>query len=246
MAKDSSLISDIMVEEITKFVHDKLKDKKRRAISMPEIYDAHLGIIGDVDRVKFLNSLSAAVHEGRIKGFEMKRGKNGGVGFADSKVTEVTEVTESANAPETEVTDMEPLSFGTPPVPKLSLTESTNPVFDGIPDFNTVTNPVFSDTSPTLPVVKQIPTVPKEECCSITIGERTYKISCSYMKVKSILIHVFESKEDPNGDIVFDGKKYTCKDKYGRQYFDNFLYFVLGASYEEIWELPDRHHVKSA
>lgn len=85
-----------LADLIVKLLDEKLSDNKRRAYPMPDIFQALQKEIKEVypetDKYKFQKALSAATKAGTLKGYEVKLGKNGGIGKVDYKKPGTPEV----------------------------------------------------------------------------------------------------------------------------------------------------------
>lgn len=100
-------ITDELITLILQLLEEKLNDNKRRAYPMPDIYRSLETKIketySDVDRYKFQKALSLATKNGRLTGYEIKLGKNGGIGKVTYKKpgteTTVTAVVTTLPAP---------------------------------------------------------------------------------------------------------------------------------------------------
>lgn len=81
---------------ISTLLDEKLSDNKRRAFPMPDIFKCLekeiKSVYSEADRYKFQKVLSAYIKSGQLKGYEIKLGKNGGVGRADYKKPGTPEV----------------------------------------------------------------------------------------------------------------------------------------------------------
>lgn len=89
MVTEEIAITSELAESIVKLLEEKLSDNKRRAYPMPDIFKSLEKEIKetypDIDRYKFQKALSAFIKKGQLKGYEVKLGKNGGVGKVDYK-----------------------------------------------------------------------------------------------------------------------------------------------------------------
>jgi len=91
-------ITDKLANSIINLLDQKLSDNKRRAYPMPDIYKSLEKEIKEIypetDRYRFQKALSLATKNGQIKGYEIKLGKNGGIGRSDYKKPGTPEVTQ--------------------------------------------------------------------------------------------------------------------------------------------------------
>lgn len=82
-------ITSELVALIAKLLCEKLVDNKRRAYPMPDIFYSLekeiKEVYPEIDKYKFQKALSAAIKSGKLHGYEIKLGKNGGVGKIDYK-----------------------------------------------------------------------------------------------------------------------------------------------------------------
>lgn len=86
MEEDIKITSELATL-ISALLDEKLSDNKRRAFPMPDIFKCLEKEIKaaypDTDRYKFQKALSTATKSGKLKGYEIKLGKNGGIGRVD-------------------------------------------------------------------------------------------------------------------------------------------------------------------
>lgn len=176
--EDTIKITDELITLILQLLEEKLNDNKRRAYPMPDIYRSLETKIketySDIDRYKFQKALSLATKNGRLAGYEIKLGKNGGIG----KVTYKKPGTET-----------------------------------------TVTAVVT-----TLPAPK--------EFSSLEFNGKSYRLELSKDKVEKLLTKVFRAQEDPDGEVVFDERRFSVDNPDVKECMDNFL-FHFDASEDE-------------
>lgn len=104
-------MTDGLVQLIIKLLDEKLSDSKRRAYPMPEVYSTLekdiKAIYPETDRYKFQKILSTATKSGQITGYEIKLGKNGGLGRIDYKKPGNVESVQTVTIPVKESSDLE-------------------------------------------------------------------------------------------------------------------------------------------
>lgn len=161
-------ITDNLANAIVTLLKEKLSDNKRRAYPMPDIYKSLEKEIKETypetDRYRFQKALSLATKSGQIKGYEIKLGKNGGIGLIDYKKS-------------------------------------------GVPETVQVT-------------VIQTP----KEFSALEFSGRGYRLEFSKDKLEKLLTKVFRVQEDPDGELIFDERRFSTENADIRECLDNFLF----------------------
>lgn len=93
---DSKLITDVQIEKIKSFLTNTLASGVRRTVPMDDVLKHMLKDIGSLEPYRFKQSLSYAVHEGRLSPFVMYRGKAGGLGHPKTE-TDASKASTSSN-----------------------------------------------------------------------------------------------------------------------------------------------------
>lgn len=170
MMTEDIKITDELAKQIVSLLDEKLSDNKRRAYPMPEIFQSLekeiKAIYPETDRYKFQKALSVAVKAGQLKNYEIKLGKNGGLGKADYK------------KPGTEIT-------------------------------------------PQVVIV----TIPEKESSAVEFNGRPYRVEFSKEKLEKLLTKVFRVQEDPDGDVMFDDRRFATINAETRECLDNLLFY---------------------
>lgn len=238
------IITDELSNRIVSFLDKALQDKKRRAIPMPDVYSQFEKDAEGFERYQFQKALSDAAKTGKLGKYAVLLGKGGGLGVPGEKTPPSS--TEKAPAPRMAISPPPPSLTPNTEVQEFKLTQPSIQVesqveLPSILPVNVI--PVIS--SPTLPANKQILPPSPKQFSKLEVAGKVYNVPADVTKMRSVIVNVFEAKEDPNGDIVFDGIRYSCEDERVRQYLDNFVFFCMEAVQKIECLAPD-HTKRSA
>lgn len=244
-------ISDAMAAKIVQFLDKELQKSRRRAVPMPEIYASFKPELGDLEQYRFTGALSKAAKGGKFGKYDVLRGPGGGLGVP--KKNPLT--AQSVKIQDPKVQDPKVQSSKVPPSPK-----TDEPTFVQVNEEKPVVKVVEPKAQALsvqkmlladLPSVESqalvpppvVPTVPltakrtemlpppiKSEPLSLFLGESEYRIPEPEGTITTVLVNVFECKEDPEGEIVFGQKRFKC-DEHALHYLTNFVFYSMRGSF---------------
>lgn len=236
-------ISDEMAIKVIQFLDKEFKKVVRRAVPMPEVYASFRAELGELEQHRFTTALSKAAKDGRIGKYEVLRGNGGGLGIPKEQRNATPPPPMSEEAPDTEIeeplTEEEPsfkvITHGEPTKPPVAVDTPVKPQ-EALSESSALVPP---PSSPTIPVVapKKVEQ-PKEEKKVLFIEDREYNIPASEEKILTVLVNVFECKEDAEGKIRFGEKLYAC-DEQALHYLSNFVMCSMKGIYHLSGEGPN-------
>ncbi len=186
------------------------KDPSQR-ITRIDLYNQFRQVIAArLTENQWLAELSKSFKDGKIAGWEVVKGRFGGI-----KKIDLTKIKVPPTQIKKQAIPVKKLQVAlTPPEPK--------PVV--------VSKPVVKPTIPDNIKELAAELVKKKIPARLTIRDKKFELPESNAKIRALLIHVIEAKEDPEGFIVFNDKKYTCTDIQA-EYLDKFLFWYFGAAW---------------
>ena len=204
-------LSDSNLKDIQDFLMSKLAKKK--AVKRLEVFEALGSNNSELSKAHFCESLSKNIKSGRLPGLKIVRGPHGGISLDEiSRLTQKLEE-QAESSPEEEV-EAEP---------EVEPEQEVHSPVDNLLD-QEVAAPVTKKKELPLSPPASTPFTNRSIWRWIWINDSRYSVFMGLENIEKFLVKVMQAKEDPEGSVVFHGKRYSvCDEKLLHRFLADFI-----------------------